>query len=124
MTLKKASLMTETMIEANSATSASDAEAARRREIEDLRGANNFLCLWRVCGNAACRCARSCRGRAHLCPKRNEALVPKPARDFFFSFLAAKSVGVSIEDFRDEMEGRDETEAFLAWRKACAARSR
>jgi hypothetical protein len=48
--------------------------------------------------------------------------VPPPARDFFLSFLAAKSVGVSFEDFRDEMEGRDETEAFFAWRKACVAR--
>jgi hypothetical protein len=42
-------------------------------------------------------------------------------RDFFLSFLAAKYVGVSFEDFRDKMEGREETDAFFAWRKACAA---
>lgn len=84
------------------------------------RGANDFLCLWRVCGNATCRRARSCRRRAHLCAKRNSGAVPPPVREFFFSFLAAKSVGVDFEDFRDEMEGRDETEAFFAWRSACA----
>ena len=112
--------MTQTMIEANSTISPSDAALVRRREVESLRGANDFLCLWRVCGNATCRRARSCRRRAHLCAKRNSGAVPPPVREFFFSFLAAKSVGVDFEDFRDEMEGRDETEAFFAWRSACA----
>jgi hypothetical protein len=116
--------MTEAMIETISETPARDADAARRREIEGLRGANDFLCLWRVCGNAVCRRARSCRGRAQLCAKRNTGAVPPPVREFFLSFLAAKSVGVSFEDFRAEMEGRDETEAFFAWRKACAERQR
>jgi hypothetical protein len=115
--------MTETTI-GTDAISADDTEASRRRVIEDLRRANNFLCLWRVCGNAVCRRARSCRGRAHLCGKRNDGALPPPVRDFFLSFLAAKYAGVSFEDFRDKMEGRDETDAFFAWRRACAARSR
>ena len=67
--------MTETMIETN------DTEKAR--EMADLRWANDFLCLWRVCGGASCRRARSCRGRAHLCFKRNKDVVPKGARLFF-----------------------------------------
>ena len=50
--------------------------------------------------------------------------MPPPVHDFFLSFFAAKSVGVTFEDFRDEMEGRDETEAFFAWRKACVASRR
>src|SRR5512146_1599669 len=111
--------MTETTIEANSAISASDAALLRRRETCGLRRASDLLCLWRVCGNAICR-----RGRAQLCAKRNSGAVPPPVREFFLSFLAAKSVGVTFEDFRDEMEGRDETEAFFAWRSACAWRSR
>jgi hypothetical protein len=112
--------MTETMIETSNAGLPRDAEI-RLRETCGLRRANDLLCLWRVCGNAICRRARSCRGRARLCAKRNNGAVPPPVRDFFLSFLAAKSVGVSFEDFRDEMEGRDETEAFFAWRKACGA---
>ena len=115
--------MTETITETDAIT-ASDAEAVRRRVVEALRRANNLLCLWRVCGNAACRRARCCRGRAHLCPRRNEGLVPQPVRDFFLSFLAAQYAGVGFEDFRDAMDGRDETKAFFAWRKACAARTR
>jgi hypothetical protein len=103
---------------------AGDAEDARRRIVQDLRGANNLLCLWRLCGSAACRRARCCRGRAHLCAKRNDGLLPKLVREYFLSFLAAKYAGVSFEDFRDAMEGREETRAFLAWRKACEARRR
>jgi hypothetical protein len=116
--------MTGTTIETNIGMSPSDAALPRRREIEDLRRASDLLCLWRVCGNAVCRRARSCRGRAQLCAKRNAGAVPPPVREFFFSFLAARSAGVSFEDFRGEMEGRDETEAFFAWRSACRARSR
>jgi hypothetical protein len=116
--------MTGSMIETNGASRAGDADTVRRRNVEGLRRANDFLCLWRVCGNAVCRRARSCRGRAQLCAKRNTSAVPPPARDFFLSFLAARYAGVSFEDFRGEMEGRDETEAFFAWRKACAERQR
>ena len=64
--------------------------------------------------------ARCCRGRAHLCAKRNDGVLPKPVRDFFLSFLAAQYAGLGFEDFRDAMEGRAETKAFFAWRKACA----
>ena len=111
--------MSEAMTETNSAISAGDTEAMRRCIVEDLRRANNLLCLWRVCGSAACRRARCCRGRAHLCAKRNDSL-----HDFFLSFLAAQYDGVCFEDFIDAMEGREETKAFFAWLKACAVRSR
>jgi hypothetical protein len=85
-----------------------------------LRGpARSWLTTVRLTPNADDRLSRCAWAQDGEEPKRD-----KGSRDFFLSFLAAKSVGVSIEDFRDEMEGRDETEAFLAWRKACAARSR
>ena len=77
--------MRETTIGTNGAVS--DAESWCRHVVEELRRANNLLCLWRVCGSAACRRARCCRGRAHLCAKRNDGLLPKPVHDFFLSFL-------------------------------------
>jgi hypothetical protein len=61
---------------------------------------------------------------AHLCAKRHDGVLPKLVRDFFLSFLAAQYAGVDFDDFRDAMEGREETKAFFAWRRACAARSR
>ena len=69
-------------------------------------------------GSATCR--RTMLGRAHLCAKRNDGVLPKPVRDFCLSFLAAQYAGLGFEDFRDAMEGRAETKAFFAWRKACA----
>ena len=96
-------------------------DTRKGNDAEDLRQAANMLCLWRVCGNAACRRAHSCRGRAHLCAKRNSPALPAPVREFFLSFLAAKWAGVDFEDFKEEMDGRDETEAFFAWRRAADA---
>lgn len=94
------------------------------QEAEALRRTSNMLCLWRLCGNAGCRRSRACRGRAHLCGKRNSGALPKGVRGFFEAFLAAKMVGLSFEDFREDMEGREETEAFFAWRKAAHASPR
>gem|GEM_PF-2940237 len=45
-------------------------------------------------------------------------------RGFFELFLAAKLVGLPFEDFQEDTEGREETEAFFAWRKAAHARPR
>jgi hypothetical protein len=98
--------------------------AGRAKEAEALRWASNFLCEWRVCANASCRRARSCRGRPYLCGKRNSGALPKGVRYFFEAVLAAKLVGLPFQDFREDMEGREETQAFFAWRKAAAARPR
>jgi hypothetical protein len=87
-------------------------------EVETLRRLADLLCLWRLCGNASCRRARTCRGRVLLCARRNFKCLPGGVRDWFEGFLAAKSVGVPFEAFKDEMEGREETEAFFAWRAA------
>jgi hypothetical protein len=106
--------MTETMIETNGTEEACD--------MADLRWANDFLYLWRVCGGASCRRARSYRGRAHLCFKRNKDVVPKGARLFFEKLLAAKSVGLPFEEFREDMEYEEETIAFFAWRRGALKR--
>jgi len=80
--------------------------------------------LWRLCANASCRRARCCRGRAHLCAKRNFRAVPEGVRDFFAAFLAAKSAGLSFEAFQSEMEQSEEFMALSAWRRAAEASPR
>jgi hypothetical protein len=92
-----------------------DSERRRGSELEALRRCAAMLCLWRLCANAAC-------GRAHLCAKHNFKLLPEGVRDFFATFLAAKSAGLSFENFKDEMDGSEEFEALSAWRKAAEAR--
>ena len=89
-------------------------------ETADLRRAADLLCLWRLCGKASCRRYRTCRGRAHVCAKRNSVLLPASVREFFAAFLAAKRAGLSFDQFRADMEQREETKAFFAWRRAAA----
>ena len=95
-------------------SNANDAEALRR--FADL------LCLWRVCGNAACRRAGRCRGRPHHCLKRNVPALPPGVRAFFVAFLAARSCRIPFEAFQAEMAGSAEAEAYFAW--VAAARER
>jgi hypothetical protein len=94
---------------------------SKRTEVETLRRLADLLCLWRLCGNASCWRARGCRGRVHLCARRNFKCLPEGVRDWFEDFLAAKFAGVPFEAFKEEMEGREETEAFFAWRAAAKA---
>ncbi len=91
-------------------------------EAEHLRRFANLLCLWRLCGNAGCRRARACRGRVHLCARRNTAALPAGVREFFTAFLAAKYAGLDFDSFAAEMDGSAEHEAFAAW--VAAARNR
>jgi hypothetical protein len=95
-----------------------------RSEVAALRVMNDLLHLWRLCGNARCRRSRACRGGAHLCVHRNYRALPQGVRDFCMQFLAAKSVGVPFESFKNEMERRPETMALCAWRRAARATPR
>lgn len=94
------------------------------KEAAGLRLLADMLCIWRLCGHAGCRRARACRGRVHLCAKRNFPALPEGVRDFFLSFLAARHAGFSFDEFRAEMEGREETDALFAWRAAARASRR
>lgn len=101
-----------------------ESDSGTSSEAETLRRFANLLCLWRLCGNAACRRTRACRGRSHLCAKRNFGALPEGVRHWFEFFLAAKLAGLSFEAFREEMEGRKEQDAFFAWRAAAKATRR
>jgi hypothetical protein len=89
--------------------------------LEALRRCADMLCLWRLCASASCRRARSCRGRVHLCVRRNFAALPEGAREFFADFLAAKHSGLPFEAFKEEMSDSDEAAALAAWCKAAKA---
>ena len=77
-----------------------------------------------LCANASCRRARSCRGRAYLCARRNFPAAPEGVRDFFAAFLAAKSAGLPLNSFPSEMEQSEEFMALSAWRRAAEASPR
>jgi hypothetical protein len=98
-----------------------ESEGSGTNDLEALRRCADMLCLWRLCANASCRRARSCRGRVHLCARRNFGAVPEGARDFFADFLAGKQAGLPFEAFKEEMTDSDEAAAFAAWCKAAKA---
>jgi hypothetical protein len=98
-----------------------ESEGRGTNDAEALRRCADMLCLWRLCANASCRRARSCRGRVHLCAKRNFGAVPAGAREFFADFLAAKHSGLPFEAFKEEMTDSDEAASFSAWCKAARA---
>jgi hypothetical protein len=93
-------------------------------EEQELRQVSNFLALWRVCGNAACRRAKTCRGRAQLCGRKNSKNVPPSVREFFVAFLAGKRCGISFEEFWEDMEFEPCTRDYFAWRNGHPTRSR
>lgn len=93
-------------------------------DAQALRRFADMLCLWRLCANPSCRRAQSCRGRAHLCAKRNFGAVPDGAREFFEALLAAKYAGLSFDEFKSEMELSPELASLSAWRRAAVASPR
>jgi hypothetical protein len=56
-----------------------------------MRVWGNALSLWRLCGNAACRRARACRGNVRLCFPRNFPLLPEGVRDWFEALAEARA---------------------------------
>ena len=66
--------------------------------------------------NAAAR--EAVAAAPYLCGRRNFDTLPQGVRDFFMHFLAAKFSGVDFETFKEEMEDREATAAFFAWREA------
>ena len=100
------------------------AREEERSDTEALRRFADMVCLWRLCANASCRRARSCRGRAHLCAQRNFPAAPEGVRDFCEAFLAAKYAGLPFDLFKSEMEQSEEFMALSAWRKAAEAAPR
>ncbi len=91
------------------------AHSRKSSEAEALRRVADLLCLWRVCGNAACRRARACRGRPRHCVRRNLPALPPGVRAFFAAFRAARSYRIPFETFQEEMAGSAEAEAYFAW---------
>ena len=101
---------------------AAERDGCNANDAEGLRRFADLLCLWRVCGNAACRRAGRCRGRPHHCLKRNFAALPPAVRAFFAAFLAARSCRIPFATFQAEMAGSPGAEAYFAW--VAAARGR
>ena len=96
----------------------------RAKETEALRWASNFLCQWRVCANASCRRARVCRGRAHLCGKRNGPRLAGRRARLLRSLPRREARRPPLRGLPGRHGGTRGDQAFFAWRKAANASPR
>ena len=65
-----------------------------------LRWTANALCLWGLCGKAACRRARQCRHHPEQCLARYAPLVPEEARIGVMALAQGRHDGVGDEVVR------------------------
>ena len=86
-------------------------EQESRRLIADL------YCIWRLCGRAACRKVRTCRGTPEDCLKRCMPLVPEDARMWVIALMEHKELGDPFEHAWAVVP-HELKEAFDAWRAA------
>lgn len=78
----------------------------------------NLLCVWRLCGNAACLRARRCRGDGSGCLNRCLPLLPEPVRDFLAGLGAAQKAGLTWDEALDEFA--EEWDALGEWNAVVA----
>lgn len=86
-----------------------------------LRGWSKVLSLWRLCGNAACRRARRCRGEAHVCLPKNFQLLPQGVRDWFVDLAAAQECDIPFDAAIESLDASPAGQAFHDWNAAVAA---
>jgi hypothetical protein len=92
-------------------------ERASKRLIADL------YCIWRLCGRAECRRARTCRGTPEDCLGRCMPLVPEDARMWVVALMQGKELGETFEQAQAAMPP-ELNEAFDAWRAAVLGNGR
>jgi hypothetical protein len=86
-------------------------ETAERRWI-------NLLNMWHVCGNAACRRARCCRGHIRICFKPNFLRLPEGVREFFFALGDAQEQKLPADELIEWLDAQGLMEELAKWRAA------
>jgi hypothetical protein len=85
---------------------------------EASRGWATVLCLWRLCGKAACRRALRCRGDGNTCFQLNFPLLPADVQDWLAELDELNAQGVAFEQAMADLDARPSGQAFRAWRQA------
>ena len=80
-----------------------------------MRGWTEFLQVWRLCDNGACRRERACRGLARPCMKARFPLLPEGVRIWFEELLAAQCAKVPFEQAFEHLETIGANKALAEW---------
>jgi hypothetical protein len=78
------------------------------------RSSCQYLGIFSICRNTACRRARDCRGNAHFCLKTNFPRLPDGVRDWFIGLLGGGEE--SFDEACERMAKTPSAQAFAAWR--------
>ncbi len=93
-----------------------DTASRSRSDLRDWwRFWSEWLSLWSLCGNAACRRGRCCRGDATRCFPRNFQLLPEGVRDWFISLMAAKLAHLPFDYALGWLDGAGHGRALDKW---------
>ena len=91
---------------------------AIRRDPDNLAPVATLLCLWRLCGRAACHRSRKCRGAPGECHEACAPLVPEAARGWIVELMKRKALGYSPEEAVAAIPYENQA-IFAAWNAAC-----
>jgi len=86
-----------------------------RDTARSLRNWGDMLCLWRLCGRAACRRAQRCRGEAPVCFPRNFPLLPEGVRAWFGGIAQAQEDGLTFEQAIEWLDSNWAGDAYHDW---------
>ena len=86
-----------------------------RDTARSLRNWGDMLCLWRLCGRAACRRAQRCRGEAPVCFPRNFPLLPEGVRAWFGGIAQAQEDGLTFEQAIEWLDSHWAGDAYHDW---------
>ncbi len=95
-------------------------KAHRKPSIDrTIRGWADWLGMWALCDNPACRGAQGCRGQIKLCAPKYFHQLPEDVQAFFWCLMQAKEQGLSFDEalagFSDDSPALD---GMLRWHAA------
>jgi hypothetical protein len=101
----------------------SETPTAGKLDPHDRGWIADLYCLWALCGRAACRKARACRGRPPQCLRRHMPLVPEPAREWIVALWSGRDDGLDFDAALARIPPEVQA-AYDAWCEAAQASTR
>ena len=91
-------------------------QSAEQKREAILRGWMNWLNIWSVCDNTACKRANCCRAWESGCGKRNFSRLPEGVQDAFVTLMDAREGGLPFDEAWADLEADGFLDALGNWR--------
>ncbi len=94
-----------------------------RRDPDNLVPIATLLCIWRLCGRAACHKSRTCRGAPSECLEACAPLVPEAACGWIVELMKRKELSYTFEEAVAAIPYENQA-VFAAWRAVALGKAR